>query len=408
MKFQKKLLVLALLGLPVGSAFADGMMSAAESDVKSAGGAIENGAKGIVSDVDSFFDDGYRGPFTGAYVGLRAGINDSTLKANDPNSAGYAVNNIGGPSGNNANNYGGALGAEAGYAWKLGSAVLGLDASYGYNGSGRYNSLSNSTGGIPTYGSHDYAAGLKFGIPVSDNLMPYAKLGYGRLLGTGAASGLAGDGINGGLGLEYLFAPHWSVAGEWNTMSTSTPSRAGLNNTLTNNTYTLGVNYYFSAAKKPHHVAEAAPVVAPPVVAPEPAPAPAPVDRWRVITEEKPVSLDGANFKTNSAVLNKTADEKLMQVVDFSKRYPEADIRVDGFTDSTGSKAYNMKLSKRRADSVKSYLSKKGVDASRIHATGHGMEDPVASNKTAAGRAQNRHVEVHYTVREEKKVPVQN
>jgi OOP family OmpA-OmpF porin len=228
-------------------------------------------------------------------------------------------------------------------------------------------------------------------------------LGYGRLIGTGAANGLSGNGINGGLGLEYLFAPHWSVAGEWNNMSITTNT-----NTINNNTYTIGVNYYFSAAK-PHHVAAAAPApVVAPVAAPEPAPAPAPVDRWRTITEEKPVSLDGANFKTNSAVLNKSADEKLMQVVDFSKRYPEADIQVDGYTDSTGPKAYNLKLSQRRADAVKSYLTKHGVDASRIHTKGHGMEDPVASNKTAAGRAQNRHVEVHYTVREEKKVRVQN
>ncbi|WP_434782662.1 OmpA family protein [Ferrovum myxofaciens] len=181
------------------------------------------------------------------------------------------------------------------------------------------------------------------------------------------------------------------------------------NNSMNNNTYTLGVNYYFGAAKPPRHVAAAAPAPAPVVApAPEPVVTPAPTqqERWRIITEEKPVSLDGANFKFDSSALNKTADEKLTQVVDFSNKYPEADINVDGYTDSTGPKVYNVKLSQRRADAVKAYLVKHGVAADRIHTKGYGMANPVASNKTAEGRAQNRHVEVHYTVREEKKVRV--
>ena len=400
MKFK---MVFALMSISVGSAFADGVLSSAESDAKGVVKDVETGAKDVVQGMDNMLDDGYSGPFTGAYLGLKTGINDSKMQVGNATAgtAGAAVTNN--QQTNSPQNYGAAIGAEAGYAWKVGSTVLGLDAAYGYNGSGRFGSLSgNTTSGYNSYGSHDYALGLKFGIPVSDVLMPYAKLGYGRLMGTGAASGLAGNGLNGGLGVEYLVAPHWSVAGEWNNMSTTVNS-----NTLNNNTYTIGVNYYFSAAK-PHHVAAAAPVVAQAAPEPAPAPAPAPVDRWRVITEEKPVSLDGANFKTNSAVLNKMADEKLGQVVDFSKRYPEADIQVDGYTDNVGSKPYNQKLSQRRADAVKSYLVKKGVDGSRIHTKGHGMEDPIASNKTAEGRAQNRHVEVHYTVREEKKVRVQN
>ena len=401
MKFEKKLLVLALMGLPVASAFADGMLSTTESDVKSAGTTVvngvesagttvENGAKDAVNDVDNFLTR-YHGPFTGAYVGAKAGVNDSNMGVGNA----AAMSGIQIP---HEHNYGTALGLEAGYGWALGRTVLGIDAGYGYNSTGRSSYFSGNQG----YGSHDYCLGLKFGIPVTDKLMPYAKLGYGHLVGTGSASGLSGNGANGGLGVEYLFAPHWSVAGEWNTMSVSNNA-----NTMNNNTYTVGVNYYFGAAKPPRHVAAAAapaPVVAP---APEPVAAPAPApERWRIITEEKPVSLDGANFKFNSAVLNKTADEKLTQVVDFSKNYPEADINVDGYTDNVGPKAYNVKLSQRRADAVKAYLVKHGVAADRIHTKGYGMANPVASNKTAEGRAQNRHVEVHYTVREEKKVHV--
>jgi len=68
-------------------------------------------------------------------------------------------------------------------------------------------------------------------------------------------------------------------------------------------------------------------------------------------------------------------------------------IKVEGHTDWIGSEAYNMKLSQRRADSVVQYLTNKGVPASKLEAVGYGKTRPIATNKTAAGRAQNRRVE---------------
>ncbi|WP_316791188.1 DUF6089 family protein [Pedobacter frigoris] len=68
-------------------------------------------------------------------------------------------------------------------------------------------------------------------------------------------------------------------------------------------------------------------------------------------------------------------------------------LKLAGHTDNTGSNALNMRLSKDRAESVKSYLVSQGANASRIEATGYGEEQPIASNKTAAGRQQNRRVE---------------
>ncbi len=68
-------------------------------------------------------------------------------------------------------------------------------------------------------------------------------------------------------------------------------------------------------------------------------------------------------------------------------------IRVEGHTDWIGSEAYNMKLSQRRADSVVQYLTKKGVPASKLEAVGYGKTRPIATNKTAAVRAQYRRVE---------------
>jgi OOP family OmpA-OmpF porin len=68
-------------------------------------------------------------------------------------------------------------------------------------------------------------------------------------------------------------------------------------------------------------------------------------------------------------------------------------LKLAGHTDNSGSAALNMRLSKDRAESIKAYLVSKGANASRIEATGYGMTQPIATNKTAAGRQQNRRVE---------------
>jgi outer membrane protein OmpA-like peptidoglycan-associated protein len=72
-------------------------------------------------------------------------------------------------------------------------------------------------------------------------------------------------------------------------------------------------------------------------------------------------------------------------------------VRVEGHTDGIGSDSYNQKLSQRRAESVVDYLVKKGVSPSRLEAVGYGKTRPIATNKTAAGRAQNRRVEFNVT-----------
>lgn len=68
-------------------------------------------------------------------------------------------------------------------------------------------------------------------------------------------------------------------------------------------------------------------------------------------------------------------------------------LKLAGHTDITGSRELNMRLSKERAESVKAYLVSQGANASRIEATGYGPDQPIATNKTAAGRQQNRRVE---------------
>ncbi|MNV26795.1 putative lipoprotein YiaD precursor [compost metagenome] len=87
---------------------------------------------------------------------------------------------------------------------------------------------------------------------------------------------------------------------------------------------------------------------------------------------------------TSYATLNKVA--ALLIEKNFS-------LKLAGHTDNTGSRELNMRLSKERAESVKAYLVSQGANASRIEATGYGPDQPIASNKNAAGRQQNRRVE---------------
>ena len=76
------------------------------------------------------------------------------------------------------------------------------------------------------------------------------------------------------------------------------------------------------------------------------------------------------------------------------RKFNKTLIDVDGHTDSVGNAGYNMDLSNRRANSVANYLASRGVDPRRMSAMGYGLERPIASNATEAGRAQNRRVEI--------------
>ena len=271
---------------------------------------------------------------------------------------------------------------------------LGLD---GFINSNR-NATHNPNGVV--YGSDVYGLDVKLGLPMG-KWLPYAKLGYARTAANHDLDTFSGNGAHLGLGAEYKFAPQWSVAGEF----TSATAKSN-GDKMTNNNFTLGINYYFG---KPVVAAPVVAVVAAPVEAPAPVAvkvaAPAePV--YKTIFTDKPVTIEGTNFATDSAKLKLTASEKLAEVVDFTVKYPESNLAVTGYTDSTGTVKHNQKLSERRAASVKAYLVKKGVPAAHIVTKGEGVANPVASNKTKAGRAQNRRVEITSVVREESKVRV--
>lgn len=106
------------------------------------------------------------------------------------------------------------------------------------------------------------------------------------------------------------------------------------------------------------------------------------------------VTLGDVLFEVDKANLKSGAARSLDQLAQALRDDPDARVSIEGHTDSTGSRAHNMELSRERADSVKSYLVSHGVEPANITTRGLGPDYPVASNKTAAGRQQNRRVEV--------------
>ncbi|SKA67347.1 OmpA-OmpF porin, OOP family, partial [Thiothrix eikelboomii] len=105
------------------------------------------------------------------------------------------------------------------------------------------------------------------------------------------------------------------------------------------------------------------------------------------------VNLQGVNFEKGSGQLTAESAPILDAAAETLKKYPELKIEVSGHTDSSGDNTLNKNLSQARAESVKAYLTEKGVTAT-LTAVGYGEDQPIATNNTAEGRAQNRRVEL--------------
>jgi OOP family OmpA-OmpF porin len=330
--------------------------------------------------------------FDGSYIGGRIGAVHST----------FGTANLGDLGSDSS-----TIGLDAGHNWMARSYLLGVDAFADYN-SGATDSNNNSVS------SHGYGADLKAGLPLN-NWLPYVRLGYGQLSGSlptaSPTTSPSAGGFHGGLGMEFKFAPHWGANAEFLT-SYGTDN----GNKLNTNSLGLGLHYYFTASKvyEPAAMVEKtepapAPAAAAPVAMTEAAPAPAPAraEESQATPQPKPapvvhklIKIEDVNFATDSAALMKGADAKLDEVLAASREYMDDNLEVSGHTDSTGKKAHNQKLSERRAATVKTWLVKHGVAAERIKTAGFGDTKPVASNKTKAGRAKNRRVEVRYTAKE--------
>ncbi|MDD2267401.1 OmpA family protein [Sulfuricurvum sp.] len=100
------------------------------------------------------------------------------------------------------------------------------------------------------------------------------------------------------------------------------------------------------------------------------------------------------NFAFDSTIIPASSNDDVTKLAKILKDNPPATVTIIGHTDSVGTDAYNQKLSERRAQSLGKRLNENGIDSTRIKTFGKGEKEPIATNSTVAGRAQNRRIEV--------------
>lgn len=159
------------------------------------------------------------------------------------------------------------------------------------------------------------------------------------------------------------------------------------------------LGYFLAHREEPRRTAMIEVPAAPQVAMPRES-APEPVKP--VGTSSTPVAAMGPyriEFQTGSRKLTRPAENEMQKAVEALKAHPGAHVDINGYTDDRGSAAANLKLSQMRATSTLKQLASLGIDRSRMTAEGHGEDDPLADNTTAAGRQQNRRVEITVTDR---------
>jgi len=106
------------------------------------------------------------------------------------------------------------------------------------------------------------------------------------------------------------------------------------------------------------------------------------------------VNLPDILFDLNKATLKPNTQVALAKLAGIVQLFPKINLRIEGYTDSTGTDEFNMRLSQERAESVRAFLAQQGVAGARMTTAGYGPKFPVADNATAEGRAKNRRVEI--------------
>jgi outer membrane protein OmpA-like peptidoglycan-associated protein len=188
-------------------------------------------------------------------------------------------------------------------------------------------------------------------------------------------------GFSTGTGLEFPLTSAWHL-GAYARWNMAYQEVHGTNN-VKYITTGASVRYDFG-------IREAAPPPPPPPPPPPLAQAPPPPVKQKIV-------LRGVNFDFDKYAIRPDARPVLDEAIRILQEYGTVSIVCKGYTDSIGTKEYNLRLSVRRANAVRDYLVAGGISPSRIAAEGFGMADPVATNETPDGRAQNRRVELHVT-----------
>ena len=211
-------------------------------------------------------------------------------------------------------------------------------------------------------------------------------------------------------GFDYRIADHWFLNADvkWFKLGSDVDlNGVGKVSTVHVDPYLfgIGIGYRFGGHPAP---AAVLPVKAPAPTPPPPPPPPAvvaapppppcnPPAGFKVDANchiiDQSLIVRAVDFESNQAKLTAPSKQTLDEVAAGFKAQPGMSVEIQGHTDSKGSAAYNLKLSQHRAEAVREYLVGQGVSASMLSARGYGMEKPIASNDTDAGRAQNRRVE---------------
>lgn len=154
------------------------------------------------------------------------------------------------------------------------------------------------------------------------------------------------------------------------------------------------------SSRQTHQISRTSAENCPTFLPPPPAPVVAPVSTYTPpVVSIQPKKLDNPSihlnihFDHNKSVIKPSYRSELSRAAKFLSNYPTMDATVEGHTDSNGDATYNQMLSQRRAEAVrKALILGYGIDPNRLYAKGYGESRPIADNKTAEGRAQNRRV----------------
>ncbi|MEZ9743344.1 OmpA family protein [Vibrio splendidus] len=200
--------------------------------------------------------------------------------------------------------------------------------------------------------------------------------------------------LSAGIGLEKQLSSDWAVRVEYQYFDDFDDNYV---QDLNSNLLSVGVSYNFGTGNTTASAATAtASAVAVTQAPSEPITEPAVVVEEKtavVVTKAQTESYSQEMFATNSTELSTDGKIALMPLVEVLKAHPQSSVDVVGHTDSTGAAEYNLMISKKRAAAVAAYIEEQGIEADRITASGEGEENPIASNATAEGRAQNRRVD---------------
>ncbi|MFS1443131.1 MULTISPECIES: OmpA family protein [unclassified Vibrio] len=198
--------------------------------------------------------------------------------------------------------------------------------------------------------------------------------------------------LSAGIGVEKQLSSDWALRVEYQYFDDFDDNFV---QDLNSNLLSVGVSYNFGTGNTTASAA-AASAAAVTQAPSEPIAEPAVVVEEKstvVVTKAQTESYSQEMFATNSTELSTDGKIALQPLVEVLKAHPQSTVVIVGHTDSTGAAEYNMMISKKRAAAVAAHIEEQGIEAERITATGEGEENPVASNDTAEGRAQNRRVD---------------